>query len=181
MDTTISSPTYDSFFTVSEMDAYIEKQALLFTDDQGWSVLTDTQKELYILLTVDYINGFSWDGTRNATIVVSTMQWPRSGLNHPSGEAIDGSVTPDQIGLASACYILSIMSGNVTTPGADIGAIKSKKVGDVTIQYETGSNSSSSTAEIDDDNPCITKNIPTEWLGSISSGGIGYVGLARMP
>ena len=168
LDTTYTSPTYDSFFTVVEMDEYIQAVKFTHGGDASWLSKSESDKEILIKSAVRYINSLKWHGTQNPDIVVLAMLWPRDPY---------GVVTPDEIGLAMACNILRTLNAGGESLAA-IGAVKSKKVGDVQITYETGGGATSAVQS--GAIPCADMYAITYLLGR-SSGGIGNVGLNRIP
>jgi len=169
LDTTYTSPTYDSFFTVAEMDDYVQAVKFQQGGDQKWLALSETDKEILTKSAVSYINGLTWEGTQNVDIVVLTMLWPRDPY---------GTVTPDEIGYAMACYMLRTINVG-STSNAAIGAIKKKKVAGVEVEYETGGAIAAATQI--HVLSCAEQYAELYLIPLRLSGGIGGVGLGKRP
>ncbi len=157
MNTDFTSELYDSFFTIEEMDAFIAELSVYSSVGSEWANLTDEAKEPYIYASVTYINGFTWKGTRHADIIVPNMAWPRTDLTYRTGENVDDTTTPKEVGLASACYIIQILNGLVMHISQQ-AAVKSKTVGSVSVTYSTSS--------VNPSDICIIHNIPGTWYDS---------------
>jgi len=168
LDTLYTSATYDSFFTVVEMDEFIQEIKFSHGGDQKWLALSEEEKENLTKSAVRYINSNVWAGTQNILIIVKTMLWPRDPY---------GDTTPNDIGLAMACHILRTLNGGGESLAA-IGAVKKKKVGNVEIEYETGGGATSAVQS--GSKPCADE-YAHYYLISKTSGGIGGVGLNKVP
>lgn len=161
LDTVYTSPTYNSFFSIAEITAFINIKIIYFPNDGNWSQLTDTDKEKYILAAVEWINKIKWKGNRHSGIVVPIMSWPREGIYFITGEEAVNTTTPNSIGRAMACYILHILHGSMSQTAAQAtGAIKSKTVGKVSIQYDVGVQAYSGTPPQDS---CLINNVESSW------------------
>ena len=174
LDTVHTSPTYDSFFTLLEMEDFITAVKYAHGGAATWDLLTDLDKENQIKFSVSYINSQPWLGTLDPTIIVPFMTWPRvEYIPTPPPNA------PNEIGYTMACYILKALNGTEDTVGPAIGAVKKKTVGGVSIEYETGSSVAS---VVEDVETCAEQYSSAYLLVAPSlSGGIGGVGLRRMP
>ena len=169
LDTLYTSPTYNSFFSVAEMSGFIQRIKWTHGGDAAWLALSLADQESIILGSVNYINGHQWIGTLNSAVIVTTMTWPRDPY---------GTTTPSDIGLASACWILNSLNGlGQGGSTAAIGAIKKRKVGDVSIEYETGGGGSGAIEE----KTCAEKYAGLYLILEVASGGIGGVGLGKYP
>ena len=173
IDTNYISPTYNSFFSVVEMDAFIQQVKWGHGGDAAWLALTPAEQEDIMLGSVNYINGLLWLGTQNVNVIVTTMQWPRDPYNPtPPPNA------PQDIGLAQACWILNTLNGAGSSGGTiAVGAIKKKTVGDVTVEYATEVSGAGAVS----DKTCAEQYAGQYLIPVIKSNGVGGVGISKLP
>lgn len=184
LDTTYTSATFNTYITEAEADTLVGNQEIL-NGSIGWSSLPAGSKEVHILNAVREVNAKDWAGARSAGIIVTNMEFPRSGLTYKDGSAVPDTLIPEDIKSLTACYIYKwIKTGGSGQSTAVIGAVKSKSVGGVTIQYETGGGSSTTTTLTTDEDACLSGYIDDSWIGggaTTSLAGIGSVGKTRGP
>ena len=168
LDTDHTSATYDSFFTVVEMDGFIQQVKFNHGGDARWLQQSEDDKEILILNAVAYINSHEWEGVQNIDIIVLTMDWPRD----PYGDS-----TPNDIGLAMACNILRTLNIGGIDGAAASGDIKKKKVGPVEVEYDVGGSLSVGVTS----KTCAEIYAHYYLIPLVKSGGIGGVGLNRLP
>ena len=173
LDTDYLSATYNSFFSVVEMDAFIQQVKWGHGGDAAWLALTPAEQEDIMLGSVNYINGLLWLGTQNVNVIVTTMQWPRDPYNPtPPPNA------PQDIGLAQACWILNTLNGAGSSGGTiAVGAIKKKTVGDVTVEFATEVSGAGAVS----DKTCAEQYAGQYLIPVIKSNGVGGVGLNKLP
>lgn len=178
IETDFTLASYNSPFTVAEMDVFIIQVSAAHGSDGGWSSLNNTEKEDRILLSVNYVNGLKWNGTLNILVISPSMTWPRDGLTWQNGVAVDGDVTPGNIGQLMACWILTAIKGVSATVAS--GQVKKRTVDKVSLEYTTDADFVEKAAATPADT-CIDTYVPGGWVISSIASSIGYVGLMRRP
>lgn len=174
IDTLYTSATYNAYTTVLEMDDIMANLGVLF-NASFWTALDAPTKEALIKASTRYINTLDWLGDQNLDIVVPSMKWPRINL-----DGAEDTVVPYEIQLRAGCWIIHNATANGNGSGnKKAGSMKSKNVGEVSIQYETEADLIKATS-LSATNPC--EGYGQEFLaGNELSFGIGGVGLGRRP
>lgn len=88
--------TYNSYVTIPEVDAQVRLFEGVYgtTTVDKWLALAPDLKEGLILDATGQFNNKRFLGTLIDTVLTS-MQFPRSGLKHPNGVDIDSTAVPD--------------------------------------------------------------------------------------
>ena len=184
--TDYTSAEYNSFMSEAEADVLIPELEVIY-GSMDWLTLTTAEKESWLKYATVQVNDIDWNGALNAAVIAPNMTFPRSGLTYKTGQAVDPDSVPNDIKNYMTCVIINTaINGTTTTTGGSTpnittGEIKSKTVGDVTIQYTTsadtgGTSPTTTTTEGLDSNVCLDTYIYSGWLtGDTSELGLGSI------
>ena len=166
---------YNAYVEPGEMATYIEYVESVRGRKSGFDTLTTTQKQNKIIDATMAVSHFEYAGFLNKQVVsMYPVKFPRSGLTFPNGQPVPDNIIPEPIKIAMACYIFGTMVAGYNdelTPTE--GKISSKKVGDVSVSYDTGSTQLKEATRETYSNKCVSDNIPKEWLETPPSVSVG--------
>jgi len=172
LTTDFTSPSYDAYANIAEVDALIFATVAITKDDFGYSDLNVLEKEIHIRHASTQIVDINFRGILHEDVIAPRMVFPRSGLTYENGVEVDENSVPIQVKNLLVCKILD----NLRTGIEPIQAIKTKKVGDVSITY---ADKEQSINKIEED-VCIKNTIPHQWVAYSSTLGIGSVGKKKV-
>jgi len=180
-ETDWTSADYNAYCEIADIDALMDQLEVL-NGSIGWGILDSGVKEVHIVNASKRLSSVEFSGALNPLVITNNpMKFPRSGLTYQNGTPVPEDIIPNEVCGFVACFIYDwIASGRTTTQSSNVGAIKSKKVGDVSITYETGGSIIQPSEDGGAD--CIDNNIPSGWYEdelSSTIGGIGTVGTKR--
>jgi len=164
LDTLYTSATYNAFTDVAGMDAIMTEFSVLM-DNSFWTALADPAKEQLIIFATSNENTKDWIGERNENIVVTEMEWPRTGI-----DTVSDTVVPTAVIRSMACWISQNAVGSALNT-AGTGDVASRSVGEVNVSYNAGSSGSINSAE------SACSGYASEYL--YSSGSLSGVGSVR--
>ena len=168
LDTTYTSPTYNAYSSIATMDDAMAVIGVLI-NNTFWSALSDTVKESLIKLATRDINKYEWIGLQNPSIVVASMDWPRTDIDNVLTTEI-----PYDVIQRMACWISH--NAKESTLGAT-GSVNSKSVGEVSISYNA--TTAGSISQLDSCSDYASEYLDKSVYSSI--GGIGSVSKRRGP
>lgn len=94
LDNTITSPGYNSYVDLSEINALISELSVC-TNVALWDALSDIDKENLTIKATDNLNSFEYCGSLNNSVVSpNNMAWPRSGVTYSNSVAISPTEIP---------------------------------------------------------------------------------------
>lgn len=179
-----TDPAYNAFASVVEMDAIVAFQSAKYGSDFGYSALSNTAKESFIVSGSQSLYSYSFNGSKITDMdpAAYKMQFPRTGLYYPGtstevpvGDG-DPYVNPQEVKEYVGLWILLELS---KLESAGVQSLKSKTVDDVTEVYGDVKRDFMTEVIVPLD------VIPKSWMYSVpvssGFGGVGSFAMSRFP
>lgn len=166
LDIIYTSAGYNAYTDIAGMDSAMTEVGALHKT-AFWASLGDPVKEALIKASTKAMNKIAWLGERNTSIVVPSMQWPRTDI-----EGVTETEIPEDLVLRMACWITYNASASALSKGQNVS---SKSVGEVSVTYKAS-------GSVSDTNAC--DDYASQYIDALQTsafGGIGTVGLHRIP
>ena len=160
LDATVGGASSDSYLSLTDAEAIAA--GTLHTDD--WDAADDDDKEAALATATRLLDWMIyWCGAVASR--TQALAWPRTGMADPlrSDATVPSDILPAQLLQATFAYARAILQVDVlrpTTAGAEGGAIKSVKAGDLGVTYTEG-HEASVTRVVP---PVVLLLLPESWI-----------------
>ena len=120
----------NSFVDVVYADDYFSTRGVA-----DWALLTQEQKEVFLIKATDYINnGFKWYGQKLTT--TQSLKFPRKNLVDEDGEPVNGVPTAIKDATCECAYLIK-GGAEMFRVSESNGAVTSERIGELAFTYDT--------------------------------------------
>lgn len=148
LDTDYTSPTYNSYYTIVEIDALVAALDGV-RDVSKWPNQSDVQKESLILAATRDANTFCFPGDLSSA-VKTNMAWPRRGAYYTNGVAIPENTIPKEMGDYIAYRVCERIDNQDGSASSAAQNIKRQKLGDLEQEFFQTTDGSSASTDVND-------------------------------
>src|SRR3990172_11810837 len=144
-DTDYTSPNFNSYYTVVQIQGYIDALDGL-RDISSWADYSSQQQENTLLAATKDFNSFLYKGYLNQGVIAPEMQWPRQGVYYVNGVAIPDATIPNFIGQYLSLRIFERIDNQITSKESVSQNVKMQQLDTLQQEfYNTASQEGAST------------------------------------
>jgi hypothetical protein len=131
VDATVGGAAANSYVSTAAATAFLDTR--LYTEP--WLEADSTSQAQSLIWATQLLDTqVRWYGT--PTTLTQALAWPMTGQRDHLGRLVPNDVIPAAIKQATALYALALLRDDTEAPGTvDIGGVKSRTIGDMTITY----------------------------------------------